>query len=122
MIFVGVDVESIEVFAQGIHPKVAMIDAINIDHGNYHKHEHFSEHMSSQILLIDQKINDSLHSVRSRSLSRMYSSCQKHNRFLISFGPGLFGKEELIENFLIVFFFIGLILRGDSYEMNWPFF
>ena len=70
---IGIDVEAIEVVAEGVHAEVSVVDPVDVNHWHHHKHEHVPQYVGSQVLPVQQKVYDALHGVRGHRLARMHS-------------------------------------------------
>lgn len=57
---------SVEVLTLCVHAEVAVVDAIDIDHRYDHEYKHFPQQFRPEIILIHQKINNPLNSIRRR--------------------------------------------------------
>jgi hypothetical protein len=49
----GVDIVSIEVLSKAVHAEMSVEDAVHVDHGYYHKHEHLFEQIGPYIFAVD---------------------------------------------------------------------
>jgi hypothetical protein len=115
---VGLDVEAVEVPAEGVHAEVPVEDAVHVDHGHDHEHEHLPQQMRPQVLLVGEEVDHSLHCVGGRSLPRVHSGSDQHHWLLEPLRPRLFGKQRFLEQYLVLLFV--LVVGGDGEEMDGP--
>lgn len=78
---VRVDVESVEVLPQAIHPIVPVKHSVWVQHGYEFEHEVLSQQMSPRIVG-DEELQDPIEDVTGWTLSGMHSGCDEDNFFL----------------------------------------
>ena len=114
----GINIVSVEVLAESVHPEVPVIDSIDVDHGHNHEDKHLFQEIAPCIFGVDQKINNPLHRIAGSSLSGMHSSSDQNNRFFEPFRPAPLRKQPLIKKFLLLRLAGRLVMGGNSQQMH----
>ena len=120
LLLIGINVESIEVSSKDIHAEVAVIHSIDINHRHYHKDEHLSQQMRSQVILIREEVNNSFHCIGSWRLSWMHSGSDQYHRLFEPFRSSSFRKKKSIDALFFLFFLITVIMGSDGQQMHVP--
>ena len=114
-----VDVKAVEVLAVGIHAEVPVVNTIHVDHGHHHEHKHLPQQVSPEVLLVSQKIDDSLHGVGSWGLPRMHPCTYQYHLLFEAQRPRLLLRKKLLMKLFLradVF-----VLRSDGEKVDGPF-
>jgi hypothetical protein len=118
LLSVWVDVEAIEVSAEGVHSEVAVEDSVDVDHGHHHKDEHLAQQVSPQVSSAGQKVNHSFHSVGGRGFSGVHSGGDQHYWLFEAKRTRFLGEEGLIEKDLVLLLL--LVMGSDSEKVHRP--
>ena len=112
------NVESIEIFTMNVHPEVPMENSIDVDHWNYHEDKHRSQKLSSQVIFVEKKVDNSFHRVGSWSLPGMDPCRYQYNRFSKFQWSFFIRKHIFVKHLLLLLFFPIPTAVGNGKQMH----